>query len=95
MAGRVGAQSISVPGRQFALVAMVVGGCRLESSDLTHNAEQNWVARIGKGGACGVVRTQRALPNGRCRSGAGTRAAPGYCQDTGLHILRQMSALVE
>jgi hypothetical protein len=30
----VGAQSISVPGRQFALVAMVVGGCRLESSDL-------------------------------------------------------------
>jgi hypothetical protein len=30
----VGAQSISVPGRQFALVAKVVGGCRLESSDL-------------------------------------------------------------
>jgi hypothetical protein len=30
----VGAQSTSVPGRQFALVAMVVGGCRLESSDL-------------------------------------------------------------
>ena len=30
----MGAQSISVPGRQFALVAMVVGGCRLESSDL-------------------------------------------------------------
>ena len=30
----MGAQSISVPGRQFALVAKVVGGCRLESSDL-------------------------------------------------------------
>ena len=33
-AGRQGAQSTSVPGRQFALVATVVGGCRLESSDL-------------------------------------------------------------
>ena len=30
----MGAQSTSVPGRQFALVAKVVGGCRLESSDL-------------------------------------------------------------
>ena len=30
----MGAQSTSVPGRQFALVATVVGGCRLESWDL-------------------------------------------------------------
>ena len=30
----MGAQSTNVPGRQFALVATVVGGCRLESSDL-------------------------------------------------------------
>jgi hypothetical protein len=30
----VGAQSTSVPGRQSALVATVVGGCRLESSEL-------------------------------------------------------------
>jgi hypothetical protein len=30
----VGAQSTNVHGRQFALVATVVGGCRLESSDL-------------------------------------------------------------
>ena len=30
----MGAQSTSVPGRQSALVATVVGGCRLESSDL-------------------------------------------------------------
>ena len=33
MAGRVDAQSTSVLGRRFALVAKVVGGCRLESSD--------------------------------------------------------------
>ena len=30
----MGAQSTSVPGRQFALLDTVVGGCRLESSDL-------------------------------------------------------------
>ena len=30
----MGAQSTNVLGRQFELVAMVVGGCRLESSDL-------------------------------------------------------------
>ena len=29
----MGAQSTNVPGRQFALVATVVGGCRLESWD--------------------------------------------------------------
>ena len=30
----MGAQSTNIPGRQFALIATVVGGCRLESSDL-------------------------------------------------------------
>jgi len=46
-------------------------------------------------GIPGLVRTQRANPSVRCRAGAGTRAASDYCQDTGLHILRRMSALVE
>ena len=33
-ARRLGSKSTSVPERQFALYATVVGGCRLESSDL-------------------------------------------------------------
>ena len=32
-ARRVGAQSTSTPGRQFARLDTIVGGCRLESSD--------------------------------------------------------------
>ena len=85
MVGRVGAQPANAPGRQFALVAGVVGGCRLGPPGLGTALSRVGLPAQAKG-ACGPARAQRTPPSARCRPGAGTRATPGHCQGAGLHM---------